>query len=376
MAVNLGTRGPDAARDMVEYCNHPAGTRLSDLRVANGNREPHAVKLWCLGNEMDGPWQIGAKTADEYARVAVETAKVMKLVDPSIELVACGSSNRGMASFPAWEATVLDATYDHVEYISLHSYYGNRDDDLPSYLAKSLDMDAFIRSVIATADYVKAKRRSSKTINLAFDEWNVWFHSNSADRKIEPWSIAPPLLEDIYTHEDALLVGCLLITLLKHADRVRIACLAQLVNVIAPIMTVKGGPAWRQTIYYPFMHAATAAGTGTVLRATVTSPTYHTEEFGEVDLLETVAVHHPEDGSTTVLCVNRGGEPLAVEVRTGGLGGSRLEHTTVTHEDPKAVNGPGGEAVRPRELPAQQISSPTATVSLPALSWNVLRFAR
>ena len=376
MAVNLGTRGPEAARDLVEYCNHPGGTRMSDRRMANGRRDPHAIKLWCLGNEMDGPWQIGAKTANEYARVATETAKMMRWVDPTIELVACGSSNRGMATFPEWEATVLDATYDHVDYISLHSYYGNRGDDLPSYLAKSLDMDAFIRSVIATADYVKAKRRSAKRIDLSFDEWNVWFHSNSKDKEVEPWSVAPPLLEDIYTHEDALLVGCLLITLLKHADRVRIACLAQLVNVIAPIMTVKGGPAWRQTIYYPFMHAATAAGRGTVLRAAVTSPTYPTDEFGDVDLLEAVAVRDPQTGSTTVFAVNRGRDPLAVEIRTGDSVGSTVAHTSLAHDDPKATNGPDGERVRPVDLPAQPVHGGIATVTLEPLSWNVLKVAR
>ena len=372
MAVNLGTRGPDGARALVEYCNHPGGTAWSDRRVANGRRDPHAVKLWCLGNEMDGPWQIGAKTAYEYARVATETAKVMRLVDPTIELVACGSSNAHMPTFPAWEATVLEETWEHVDYISLHSYYGNRTDDLSAYLAKSLDMDSFIRTVIATADFVQAKRRSRKRIDLSFDEWNVWFHSNDADRKIEPWSVAPPLLEDIYTHEDALLVGCLLITLLKHADRVKIACLAQLVNVIAPIMTVAGGTAWRQTIFYPFMHAATY-GKGTALRAAVSSPTYATEEFGEVDVLEAVAARNPEDGSTSVLCVNRGADPLELALDLPDHGDGAVEHTTLAHDDPKATNGPDGERVSPRALGTQPVSGGKATVTLPGLSWNVLR---
>ncbi len=143
MAVNLGTRGIDAARNLVEYCNHPQGTYWSDLRRAHGYAEPHRIKVWCLGNEMDGPWQIGHKTAHEYGRLAAETAKVMKWVDPSIELVACGSSNRGMRTFPEWEATVLEHTYEYVDYISLHTYYGNRENDLGNFLAKSLDMDEF-----------------------------------------------------------------------------------------------------------------------------------------------------------------------------------------------------------------------------------------
>ncbi len=373
LAVNLGTRGPEEALALVEYCNHPGGTARSDLRAAHGFREPHGVKLWCLGNEMDGPWQIGHKTAGEYARVATETAKVMKWADPAIELVACGSSGRGIATFPEWEATVLEHAYDQVDYISLHSYYGNGDNDLPTYLARSLDMDAFIRSVIAAADYVKARKRSRKTINLAFDEWNVWFHSKEQDRKVEPWSVAPPLLEDIYTHEDALLVGCLLITMLRHADRVKIACLAQLVNVIAPIMAVKGGPAWRQTIYYPFMHAATLAR-GTVLQTHVHGPVYDTKEFDQVDVIESVAVHDPHEEVTTVFCVNRGREPLSAEIELGELGTeAKLLHTALAHDDPKATNGPDRENVVPTVLRERMVANGRVDVPLAGLSWNVLR---
>ena len=178
MAVNLGSRGMDAARSLVEYCNFPTGTYWSDLRQAHGYPDPHQIKLWCLGNEMDGPWQIGHKTADEYGRLACETAKAMKWADPSIELVACGSSNRSMPTFAGWEATVLDHTYEQVDYLSLHTYYGNRDGDTANFLARSLDMDAFIRSVISICDYIQAKKRGRKKIHLSFDEWNVWFHSN------------------------------------------------------------------------------------------------------------------------------------------------------------------------------------------------------
>ena len=195
---------------------------------------------------MDGPWQIGHKTMEEYGRLAEETAKAMRLIDPSIELVSCGS-NRDMPTFPDWEAVTLSHTYDYVDYISMHQYYGNRDNDSNDYLAQSDDMDDFIRTIIATCDYVKAKKRSKKTMNLSFDEWNVWFHSNAADDDItenHPWQVAPPMLEDIYNFEDALLVGLMLITLMKHADRVKMACLAQLVNVIAPIMTDAAGGAW------------------------------------------------------------------------------------------------------------------------------------
>ena len=258
MAVNLGTRGIDAARNIIEYCNIKGGTYYSDLRRSHGYEDTHNIKLWCLGNEMDGPWQVGHKSADEYGSLAWETGKAMKLVDPDIELVACGSSGLGMPTFGDWEATVLDYCYDTVDYISLHTYYNNHANDSADFLANTVGMNDFIKSVVATCDFVKGKKHSKKNINLSFDEWNVWYHSNEADKLIEKWSHAPHQLEDVYNMEDALLVGGMLITLINNCDRVKIACLAQLVNVIAPIMTSDTG-AWRQTIYYPYMPQDTAA---------------------------------------------------------------------------------------------------------------------
>jgi alpha-N-arabinofuranosidase len=260
IALNLGTRGIDAARNLVEYCNHPGGSYWSDLRKAHGTRDPHGFKVWCLGNEMDGPWQVGYKTAHEYGRLASEVGKALKLFDPTLQLVACGSSNTKIATYPQWEATVLDHCYDTVDFISLHNYFKNHGNDLPTFLGESLDMDRFIRTIIGTADFIKVKKRSRKTVNLSFDEWNVWFHSHQADEVVAPWSVGPHLLEDIYTFEDALVVGCCLITLLRHADRVRIACLAQLVNTIAPIMTENGGPACARPSSIPSStHRCTAA---------------------------------------------------------------------------------------------------------------------
>ena len=241
MAINLGTRGVSEAMDILEYCNMDKGTYLSELRRQHGYEKPHNIKLWCLGNEMDGEWQIGHKTAEEYGRLAFETAKVMKWMDPSIELVVCGSSNSGMPTFGDWEATVLNHCYEYVDYISLHTYYGDHAHDSETFLANNLDMDRFITDVANICDFVKARKRSNKTINLSFDEWNVWYHSNQQDSELKPWTQAPHQLEDVYDFQDALLVGSMLITLLRHADRVKIACIAQLVNVIAPIMTSDTG---------------------------------------------------------------------------------------------------------------------------------------
>jgi alpha-N-arabinofuranosidase len=377
MAVNLGTRGIDAARNLVEYCNHPSGSYWSDLRISHGYKDPHKIKTWCLGNEMDGPWQIGHKTADEYGRLAAETAKAMRWVDPSIELVACGSSNRRMPTFAEWEATVLDHTYDHVDYISLHTYYGNRDNDLGNYLAQSLDMDQFIYSVISIADYMKAKKRSKKTINLSFDEWNVWFHSNEADKKIEPWSVAPPQLEDIYTFEDALLVGSMLISMLKRADRVKIACLAQLVNVIAPIMTEKGGEAWKQPIFYPYMHAS-VFGRGEALHSIVSSPKYDSKDFTDVPYLDTVVVHDEETETATIFAVNRHQtETLHVECDVRSFEGYKVvEHIVLENDDVKATNQGKRDNVVPHRNGTAKADGGMLTAALSKLSWNVIRLAK
>ncbi|MBO1005122.1 arabinosylfuranosidase ArfA [Pseudogracilibacillus auburnensis] len=377
MAVNLGTRGIDAARNLVEYCNHPSGTYYSDLRVSHGYKDPHNIKTWCLGNEMDGPWQIGHKTAVEYGRLAQEAAKVMKLVDPSIELVACGSSSRQMPTFADWEATVLDHTYEHVEFISLHQYYGNRDNDIANYLARSVEMDDFIKSVISIADYIKAKKHSKKTINLAFDEWNVWYHSNDADRKMDPWQIAPPQLEDIYNFEDALLVGSMLITLLKNADRVKIACMAQLVNVIAPIMTETGGPAWRQTIFYPYMHAS-KYGRGVVLNPIVSSPKYDSKDFTDVPTLDTTAVYNEENEELTIFAVNRDLEDrLLLECDVRNFEDYKVvEHIVLENDDLKQINTAKEQAVIPHNGGDATADNGLVTASLPKLSWNVIRLKK
>ncbi|NMA65396.1 MAG: alpha-N-arabinofuranosidase [Clostridiaceae bacterium] len=378
MAVNLGTRGPDEARNLIEYCNHPGGTYWSDLRKSNGYPQPHKIKTWCLGNEMDGPWQICHKTADEYGRIACETAKVMRWVDPEIELIACGSSNSSMPTFAQWEATVLEHTYDHVDYISLHQYFGNQSNDTASFLAKTVEMDAFIKSVIAICDYIKAKKRSKKTINLSFDEWNVWFHSNENDKKIEPWTIAPPQLEDIYTMEDALLVGSMLITLIKNADRVKIACLAQLVNVIAPIMTENGGEAWRQTIYYPFMHAS-LYGRGYALNPVVKSPLYDCKEFTDVPVLDAVATVNEEEEEICIFAVNRDlSDSLKLEVDFREFENYRvIEHIILENDDIKAVNSKDNpNNVVPHNNGDAASDGGNLTATLPRLSWNMIRLSK
>ncbi len=378
MAINLGTKGIDAGRNLLEYCNHPGGSYWSDLRKSHGYAEPYNIKTWCLGNEMDGPWQIGHKTAEEYGRIAHETGNAMRMFQPDLELVACGSSNRKMPTFGEWEAVVLDHTYEIADYISLHTYYQNFESDVANFLAKSLDMDAFIESVVAICDYVKAKKRSNKTIHLSFDEWNVWFHSRQADSEREPWQVAPPLLEDVYTFEDALVVGCMLISLLKHADRVKMACMAQLVNVIAPIMTENNGAAWRQTIFYPYLHAS-VYGRGEVLRTLVDCGKYDSKDFTDVPYLEAVTVNDPEQQQVTIFAVNRHQEErmeLSADLRDFA-GYAVIEHIVLEHEDIKATNTAAHpDNVVPHNNGDATVTDSQLTAYLAPLSWNVIRLGR
>ncbi|AXK36003.1 alpha-L-arabinofuranosidase [Streptomyces armeniacus] len=380
LAVNLGTRGVAEALQLQEYANHPSGTALSDLRAEHGDKDPFGIRLWCLGNEMDGPWQTGHKTAQEYGRLAAETARAMRQADRDVELVACGSSNQGMETFAAWEATVLQETYDLVDYISLHAYYEELDGDRDSFLASAVDMESFIENTVATCDHVGARLKSKKRINLSFDEWNVWYMRRfHAEFEAGPpdWPEAPRLLEDSYSVTDAVVFGSLLIALLRHADRVTVACLAQLVNVIAPIMTEPGGPAWRQTTFFPFAQAA-RYGRGEVLDVRVDSPTYATAQYGEVPLLHATAVRDPETGGVAVFAVNRDQRrPLPVRIGLRDLDLAEVvEHTVLADADPEARNtldDPG--RVAPHEGRGAVLSGDELGVELEPLSWNVIRLA-
>ena len=377
MAVNLGTRGPEDAKNVLEYCNFKEGTYYSDLRKSHGYKEPHNIKTWCLGNEMDGPWQIGHKTSTEYGRLANETGKVMKVLDPSIELVACGSSHSHMPTFGEWEANVLDECYDTVDYVSMHQYYGNRDNDSANFLASSVDLDQFISTVVSICDYVKGKHHGKKNINISLDEWNVWYHSNEADEQLEKWIQKPHQLEDVYNFEDALLVGSILITMLRHADRIKIGCLAQLVNVIAPIMTSDTG-AWRQTIFYPYMHAATL-GQGTVLNTIVKSPVYEAKQYGEAPYLDCVVVENPEKEELVIFAVNKDlEEDMEVTLDLRQYADYQVkEHILMQNDDLKAVNTEENpNNVAPKTGGNSKVDDGILTAVLEKKSWNVIRLAK
>jgi alpha-N-arabinofuranosidase len=375
-ALNLGTRGVQEALDLHEYVNHAEGTYLSELRRSNGTQKPHGVRIFCLGNEMDGPWQTGHKTAHEYGRLAAEVARALRSADPEVELVACGSSNSGMPTFGSWEATVLELAYDQVDHISAHAYYEEIDGDLGGFLASAVDMDYVIDSIVATADSVGARLKSSKRIHVSFDEWNVWCQSrfNDAPRPTT-WEVGRPVIEDHYNVADAVVVGNLLISLLRHSDRVTVACQAQLVNVIAPIMTEPGGRAWRQTIFHPFALTSRLAR-GTVLRLELDSPMYPTARFGDVPVLDAVATHDPGTGEAVAFVVNRDvSEPLDLRVSVTALGDVDVtESWSVGGGDPDEKNSADEpDRVRPTRLEARVLPDGTLSAQLPPVSWSAIR---
>jgi alpha-N-arabinofuranosidase len=386
-AINLGTRGVEEARALVEYANHPGGTAWSDLRVANGAKDPFGIRVWNLGNELDGPWQIGHKTADEYGRLAQEAGKAMKLVDPTIELVAVGSSNAHMPTFGSWEHTVLSHAYDEVDYISLHAYYQEHDGDALSFLASANDMDYFIESVIATADAVKAKRHAKKSIQLSFDEWNVWYQQRG-DGGDQPhmvgkaeWREHPRLIEDEYNVTDAVVVGTFLHSLLRHGDRVTIANQAQLVNVIAPIRSEEGGPAWRQSIFWPFARMSELA-TGQIMRVAATGDKFDTARYGDAAVVDAAVTYDAERGRVALFVANRGLEEAAdvaldlrgltassvtrAEVLTVPAGGDRFSSNSETVQDAVGLVPLSGVGID---------DAGAVRATLPPLSWAVIELA-
>jgi alpha-L-arabinofuranosidase len=377
-AVNLGTRGVQEALDVLEYANVRGGTELSDRRIANGAVEPYDIRIWCLGNEMDGPWQLGHGTPRDYGRLAVKTARAMRQIDPSLELVVCGSSSAQMPLFGTWERIILEETYDEVDYISCHAYYEPVGSDYASFLASAVNMDRFIESVIAAVDHVKAVRGSHKTINISFDEWNVWYHSRYAevDRITDPqnWPVAPRLLEDVYSVVDAVVFGNLLISLIRHADRVTAASVAQLVNVIAPIMTEPGGRAWRQTTFFPFAVTSRLAR-GVTLELKLDCPTYESKRYGVVPVVDAVATHDDSTGDTAVFLVNRSlDEPVELAIDTSILGDVSVVsaeslhdhniHATNTLTDPQRVHL--------KRNGTAKLADGEVHITLPPVSWTAV----
>jgi alpha-N-arabinofuranosidase len=388
LGMNFGTGTVEAAVNYVEYCNVNRGTKWSDLRRSHGYEQPHNVRYWCLGNEMDGPWQMGQLTGREYGKKAVDTARQIRVIDRGLQLIACGSSGTNMPQYLIWDREVLEECYDQVDGLSLHAYYGNTQtltgNSTARYLAMNLDMDRQIAEAAAVCDYVQGMRRSSKRLWFSFDEWNVWYRARNGSAVNGNRAFAPKLLEEVYNLEDALLVGGFINTLLRNAERVRVACLAQLVNVIAPLMTNDTG-VLRQSIFYPYSWALKYAR-GRVLDLRVESETYPIRATGlqadfarnaDVPFVDIIATLNPENGEACVLMLNRDldAEREVVLDWRETTPTRVLACETLTGSDLKAFNTfEQPQRVVPRALDAPRPGN-RMTFKLPSRSYTVLHLA-
>ena len=384
IAVNLGTGSIKDAGDLVEYCNHPGGTYWSDLRAKNGHPEPYNIKYWCLGNEMEGSWQAGHLSAEDYTKKALEAAKIMRWVDPSIKLVACGSSYEMLPTYLEWDRVMLTELYDQVDYISTHNYTMNSGQGTTNFLAAYKQLDTHIKASSKAVEFVKAKNHFDKDIKICLDEWNVW---NFQDIKLdslddlaglttfemtsaEKWEVAPSILQEKYSLLDALVVGGLGITLLNNVDTVEIACLAQLINVIAPITTIRNGGIFKQTIYHPF-HMLSKYGHGVTMKAVVDAETYKCE-FGDLPIVEPAVVYNEETDEVRVFVLNCSqDEDTEFEMELQGYGDKKVKkHLVLNGDDLEARNtfeDPDSVVMKELEAPADGTK-----VVLPKMSWNIV----
>lgn len=360
LAVNLGTGTPEEARAWLEYLNLPTGTRWADLRASHGFAAPRPVKLWCLGNEMDGPWQIGHMPAQQYAVLAQQTARMMKMVDPEVELVACGSCGPFMSTFGDWDRTVLEHCGDAVDYLSVHRYVGNKDGDTEDFLATGVSIDRQIEETAAFCRASAARARSKKVPRIAFDEWNVWYRETGGDGR---GVLAPHLLEEVYNLEDALVVAQFLNSFIRHADVVAVANIAQIVNVIAPVIT-RGSDVVKQTIWHAFAMFA-GRRSGTSLRCSVSGPQYGSASYGEVNRVDASVIR--EGGLLHVHLVNRHpSESAAVRIDLGGGElGAWMACELLTGTSPQAAN----TFEYPEAVVSQTAAPSESVVELPPLSF-------
>ena len=371
MAVNLGTLGPRDAADLVEYCNLVGDTLWSDARRRNGNPEPHGVKLWCLGNEMDGSWQAGHSPASEYAMKAQQTARLIRAIDPSIELVACGSTGRMMDTYLEWDRTVLDYCWDDVEYISAHRYSRNVEEDSAWFLAEGVEIDRILDDYAGLLAYMRGVKKSDRHVYVAFDEWNVWYKNTERDGG---WTVGPHLLEEVYNLEDSLVCAQYLSSFLRHADVVKIACIAQIVNVIAPMLTRPDGVLLQST-YYPLQLFSQHAR-GVSLRPIIDGPTYSAGTRGEVPVLDVSAAYDAGGSAVSVFIVNRDASRDAeVQVSFGGhSAGPDVDAVVLTGDDPKAHNTwERPDTIGPKPANAVIDDGGSVNVVVPSLGLTVVR---
>jgi alpha-N-arabinofuranosidase len=373
MAVNMGTGTIQDASNLIEYCNAPVGTQFGDLRAANGHRDPYGVKYWCLGNEMDGPWQIGHLEALDYAKKAREASKMLRWQDKSIKTILCGSSNSEMPTYPEWDRVALEYCWDVVDYHSMHYYAGNRDDDTTSYLASSAEFENFVETLSGVLRYVKTKNRSKHDVYLSWDEWNVWYKATLSKDLHGEWVEAPHLIEEVYNLEDALVVAQWLNVFLRKSDVLKIACLAQIVNVIAPLLTTRDS-LLKQSIFYPIMLFSKLAS-GNALDVKVNVPMHETKKYGTMPLLDVSSSYDEATNLNTIFIVNRSQqESLSVDLHWQDRAPTSINGVhQLAGTDPKAANS----FANPNQIVASKVATPafndhSMTLVLPPLSFTAV----
>ena len=384
MAVNLGTRGLQEACDLVEYANHPAGTYWSDRRIANGAAEPFGIKLWCLGNELDGPWQVGHKTAAEYGRLANETGKAMRLDRRRDRAGRVRLLELRDADLRRVGADRPRALLRHRRLRLAARVLRGEGRRCASFLASALDMDQFIESVVATADAVgraaeEPQEDSTSPSTSGTSGTPAASRPTEPKRRASEWQHGPRLIEDEYSVTDAVVVGTLLNSLLRHGDRVTVACQAQLVNVIGLLRSEPGGPAWKQTIAYPFEQMRRLAR-GQILHVVAESDRYDSADYTDVPLVDTSATYDAETGRAALFVAHRGmTESATFTADLRGVAGERVIEATSLHargdQDRHATNRERHDAVGPEPFDAYDLVDGQLTATLPPLSWTVFELA-
>lgn len=379
-AVNMGTGTIEEAQNWVEYCNVKEGPYYAELRKKHGFAEPYNIKYWSLGNEMDGFWQMGHMNAEDYSKKAREAAKLMRLTSPGIKFVAAGSSNyRPDANPDEWNGTILSELKDVVDYIALHIYVGNPDNNYYNFMSTPLVCEQrtdLVRGMINRA-MQKSDRRGRDPIYIAWDEYNIWYRARTSEAMK-----GTRALEEHYNLEDALVIAGFLNVFIRNADVVKMANMAQLVNVIAPIFTNEEG-LFKQTIYYPLQLFSNNVH-GTSLDVFVDCETYDTETFftglGEsttqqtgVPYLDVSATY--QDDELVICVVNRHrDQAITTDIisQTGEFSGP-FEIYEVNGPDIKAVNDFGSEVVKTVKKEDLKAKGTLVSYSFPPHSFTMLK---
>ncbi|MGH3169812.1 MAG: alpha-L-arabinofuranosidase C-terminal domain-containing protein, partial [Trebonia sp.] len=357
ICLNLGTGTIDEAQAWVEYCNGTGSTEWARRRRENGHPEPYRVRYWGLGNEMYGDWQLGQRSAEDYVREARQVAKVASLTDPDIELVSCGES--GVSD---WDATVIEGLAPYVRWHSIHLYTG--DEDYWTNVLAPHQAERALRVAGALIEKARHNQRIAHPIHVAYDEWNVWFREMDGTRG----------LEERYNLGDALAVATYLHAFVRHADIVKMANLAQLVNVIAPIVTSPEG-LFLQSIYHPLRLFADHLG-DVALDVAVDCDLHEyvppgragqwPNRFGDLGpfpVLDVVATRSRASGAVMVSVVNRSPEDdVTAEI---SLAGALPEGRAVISE----VNAPDWHTVNSFERP-DAVSVTETAVDRPRDRWR------